>query len=352
MKNEKAEQKSITKIAFEKCKKSAQGLSWHLCFFAFVTILCLCLGYVAPDTIFLSIPFLVIPAFFSFLSNNACSEFAPNRPTSSFAMFRMYFSRLFFGVFRIITDFFKALLAFVISTTACGLVAGIFIFPANDEYVAFIEGLDPEISFSDLFTEYGKFALNNESFMRVMSIIAIVSLAVATVEFIHQISKNSIKLFFNLTTNIPMLVPQLTIVHKEVMKSNKKEFFKEYFKATWFLHLLLIIGLSCGYLLNFLVIGSGDLFEGLVLSLAAALIFTLPLMNYYSHVLTTIYLKFSSSYAESFVSSSLKIFEKFKNTNELTQEEKQAIEKAINDAKEKLEKDKQTTEEENKKSHE
>lgn len=340
MKKEKTVKKSISKIAIERCQKTRKGLSWHLCFFALVSILCFCLGYINQVTLFLTIPFLVIPSLFSFIAINAYDNKKELEGVTPFATFRMYFSRVFFGGFRVITGFFKAILSFIISSIVLSIVAGFAILPNIPEYNELVNSLPDNISTADIFEEYSKFATSNETFSKVISILLVIALFCAAITFIHHIFHNSIKYYYNFTTRMPLVAAQLNITHKEVMFKHKKEILKDYFSATWFLHIILLISFAGGFAINYFALNSFDIGEIFVLGLALALVLILPFMNYLSYALMAIHLKYKTAYVDETLATSLKLMEKFKNNKVLSEEDKKEFDKFINDFKKEAEKEK------------
>ena len=353
MKNEKIKKEKLDKKTQEFLEKFHKGLTWELCFFIVASLLSLCLAYLTIDSLFLTIPFLVLPAFFALLTINTAAIYSTNNDSPSiWNAFRMYFSPFFFGAFRIITSFFKALLTFIVSVAGLGIIAGTAILPLNDEYAAFVDSLSPNIETSDLLNQYQQFMMSNDFFKEVTMFITITSLFAAAVMFIHQISKNAVKVFYNLTTKMPMAVPQLNNVHKEVLFINKKAFFKEYFRSTWFLHLLLLVGLFGGFAINYFAIGNGNIADSFVIGLALALLLVSPFLNYFSYVLTGMYAHFSKDYFESFFKTSFELINKLKSENKINDEESKAIAEAINNAKKEVDESKTSEENKDKKSHE
>ena len=352
MKNKKTGKIKLDKKTQEYLEKFHSGLTWELCFFIVISLLSLCLAYLSVDTLFLTIPFLVLPAFFALITINGSAVFVPDKKSPSiFSSFRMYFTTFFFGGYRIITGFFKSLLAFVISAAGLGTFAGVAILPFNDEYVSFVESIPLDTPTADVVEQYREFALNNEFFGEVATIISIISLFAAAVMFIHQMSKNAVKFFYNLTAKMPLPVPQLNMVHKQVWAKNKKAVRKSYFKMTWFLHLLLIAGMLGGFAINYFAIGNHNISDSFVIGLALGLLLVTPFLNYFTYVLSGVFAQMSSDYLQFFFTTSFDLINKLKSENKINEEQSKEIEKAINDAKEDLKKYKEDIKDKDKKSH-
>ena len=203
----------------------------------------------------LIIPLLVLPFFFAcYLSHLDLLKDKTLTFKSHWRNFFLFFVPPFNSSFRFWKSFFKSLLVFIIAMTAISFIYQFFISDADFEYIYntfynLQDALyDTEVEFSE---EYLANILkeNNYLLANYLLIAFDIPFLVAVLAFIYFISKSSISIYFKLhfKSSNPMLL-KMTI--NDIIRKNRKTYFKNYLTLNWPLFVLLAIGFTLGLIIS------------------------------------------------------------------------------------------------------
>ena len=336
------------KDVFAETRKSRQGFSLHLFFFALFTILSLMLAYVAPLSLIITIPFIIVPSYFAFTSVNAIKGKKNAQNVGFFTMFRNYFSILFFGGYRLLFGLLKAFITYVASNFIIILVYDLTIFSKSQDFQDFMKIVEESTDPNALNEAYNKFVnsiLTNPEIQKWIYLSLAISFALASIVFIHHIFKHSIKMRRNLFSPNAIPTRQFNFVERKVRKDNRKFIWGSYIRTSWFIQVLIVLAASGGLVLSYFFLKDFRPEQALVISLFLMFIVTLPLMNYISKLQDMLFFILLPAYEVTFTTLTLDLLNKYKDKIGLEEEELKKLEKLLNVPKDQI---KEETKEEKK----
>lgn len=317
---------SIIKEGFKEAKNRFVIVSLPLSFFALLTILAFILGFIAPITFILTIPFIIIPSFFAV---SAINTIAPNQNTHEgigfFIMFRAYFSQLFRGGYKVIIGLLKALVVFIISSVILSAILSTTILNKDSSYIEFVNHINAMTDANEIAAELAKFLETNKTLNNLMVIINGCSTFLALYIFMHHFAINSIKYNYNFVSKLPLPMQDLNLIQKTVIKQNRKNFYKDYYKATWFLGLILVLGYAAGFLFPYFFINNIDMIQISVVGMFVSFIFLLFFVPYFLSVSQIIFAKYRENYVETLIELTKKSLEELTKTKSITAEKEKEI---------------------------
>ena len=316
--------------------KHRRGIPMHLFFFIMFTLLSLMLAYVAPYTLLLTVPFVLAPSYFAYTSVCIAKETKQAEEISFFRMFKVYFSNLFFGGYRLLLGLLKFLGAYV----GCEMVL-IFIFDATifskiPGYSALAEKLVSSTDYTAVFEEYYSFITSNETMIKFTMLATLISLVFGSFFFIQHIGKHSVKIRRNLFRKPPLPSAQVTYVYKRVRREHRGQMIKDYFKLAWFYQLLIVLAGAGGVCLSFFALKNVDAFQGAIISLALMFIVSIPLINYISKMQDLMFISLSRDFEEANVRLTLQLFERYKERIDISDEDLSKIKELLEQTKQEL----------------
>lgn len=337
--NKKTKDKSTFQVTREALKIDRRGFSMNLFWFAFLTIASLCLAYVFVETLVITIPFVVIPSYFAFSSVNSMKETKDHENMGFFVMFRTYFSKLFFGGYRVISGLLKSLVAYILGE-AIIVVGCETIFLRNDPAYQVFEKKIAELGVSDVDTllkETENFVSGNQTYANIIFLSSTIALAIALFVFVVHMTKHSIKMKRNFFTKQVMPMKEFSIIDKKVRRENKKSYSYDYFRGFWFVHLIQLVVSLCGVAIGFYFIKDLDVAKTFVIILFLMFIVTLPMFNYISKCNEVMYLAYAQEYEETAIKMTLEFLTKYKEKIGIADEDAKKIEDMLNNSKQELE---------------
>lgn len=330
--------KTVFKEAFSATLKAKKGFSMSLFWFAFLSILSLCLAYVRSFTLFVTIPFVIIPSYFAFVAMNSMDKMPTGETIGFFLMFKTYYSRFFFGCFKVISGFLKSLLTVIVSYGVINAVMELTYFSKDSEFSALMDKVLDGSNLSEAAEQIELFTSSNPTFAKLSFVAMVVSLMLGVIVFLHHLAKNSPKLDFDFYRKQPIPMREFGFVDHEVRHKHKKEFGGELFKCTWFMYLIIIISFATSSVIELFVFRTINPDHAFVLGLGICLILSLPFMNYISNVYHAIYFRLAGVYEETFVKATLELLNKYKEKIGMDAEEVKKIEEMLNLEKKKVDK--------------
>lgn len=337
MKNSK---NSITKTAFKMARERLVILSLPLAFFAILTFGVLMLSFFFPILLFVGVPFIVIPSFFAVAAiNTISSNENVHEGIGFFIMFRAYFSQIFRGGYKVIFGFLKALLTYVVSSSILIAIFSATILNKDPEYIAFIEQINAITDPNQISQLLLNFVDTNQTFNTILFISDTVGSFLAFYIFMHHFSINSFKYNYNFTSKMPLPMQDLNLIFKDVLKRTRKDFYKEYYKSTWFLGLILIIGFAVGVLIPYFFINNIDVVQINTIGLGLSFTLLLFFVPYFVNVSNLIFAKYRPMYFETLIDLSKKSLEELKKNNAISEDKEKEILSVIESQKDEDDKD-------------
>lgn len=317
---------SIVRMAFAESKKRYLIDSLPLMFFALIAIAFLMLGFFFPPTLFISIPFFIIPAFFGISAVNSIAYNINTREgLGFFIMFKAYFSQTFRGGYKVLFGFLKGLIVFVACSSILSIILTNTLLLNDPEYIQLINSMQSTDDIDALLDAFNVFTQTNTTFLKIVYIDSIVSFLFGSYAFLHHFSANAIKYNYNFCASMPLPMHDLNLIHKLVVKENKKQYWKDYFSCFWFLGIIYIIGYAAGTLVSYFFIPGIDMLQAIVLGLFCSLILLILFIPYYLCASQLLFNKYRSKYVDTLIEMSKKSLEELKKTNKITEEKEKEV---------------------------
>lgn len=339
-----AKTKSFSALALERTKKTFAKKSTILAALVLMCMISLALALLSPITLFLTLPLLVFPSIFAFISVNAAlEENIPSGAMSFFLLYRTYFTVNFVGCFKLIIGFLKAILCFFILTVICSIIGTFFIQNIDPQIIdtlISITEIEDELKFAE---EFANFLNSGNSFATIVEVTSYVSFGGAYLLFVHHTMINGIKYYMNLLSRTPIFARDLNTIFGVTFKKIKKQFYKDYYKSVWLLPIVLALGFAGGICLGKFVFNL-DIALNIVIGWFGSFILILPFIPYYFDLTLIIFKKYQPTFVNTFIDLSIQtINEMKKNENIVDEKEKEILDflekqKAENEKKEKDEK--------------
>jgi len=321
------------RLVLDETFKTRRGMPMHLFFFVLFTLLSLMLAYVFPFSLVLTVPFVIAPSYFAFSAVSVAIDAKHGDEVTFFRMFRVYFSNLFFGGYRLLLGLLKSLGAYVGCEAVLIFIFDATIFSKIPGYSALAEKLVSTTDYSAVFEEYYEFITSNETMVKFTMLATVISLVFASFFFIQQVGKHSLKIRRNLFRKPPLPSAQVTYVYKTVRKEHRGELIKTYFKCAWFYQLLLVVAGAGGVLISFFLLKNIDAFQGAVVALGIMFIVSIPFFNYLSKMHDLLYISLAKDFEETNMRVTLQLIERYKEKIDISEEDLNKIHELLDASK-------------------
>lgn len=314
-------------------RKDRNGMSMQLFSFVIITLLCLMLAYVLPFSLVVTIPFVIMPAYFGFTSTNIAQKTKGGENVSFFRMFRVYFTQLFFGGYRLLFGFLKSFAAYAGSLVVILTIFESTLFTTVPGYNAILQKIASTTDVNSVFEEFMDFMSSNELMLKYMSIATSFSLLLAVFFFIQHVGKQSVKMRRNLFRQPPLPVAQINYVYKFVRKENRSDLIRTYFKTAWFYQLIIVLAGAGGVLINFFLLKDYDGTQGVVISLVLMLLVSIPFLNYIAKMQDLIFISLSNKFEETNIRVTLELLNRYKDKINISEEDAKKIQEVLEETK-------------------
>lgn len=326
----KTKQNSILKSGFKEAGKRFVIVSLPLSFFALLSIVSFILGFMAPITFLITVPFIVIPSFFSVAAINTI---APNKNTNEglgfFIMFRAYFTQLFRGGYKVILGFLKSLGVFIVSSAILSAILTSTVLSKDPSYIEFMNQINTMTDANQIAESLTNFINTNVTFNNLMIVINGVSTLLASYMFMHHFAVNSFKYNYNFLSKLPLPMPDLNLIHKNFLRKYRRSFYKDYYKANWPLTIILLLGYAAGFLISYFFINNIDMVQMAVIGLFGSFIFLLLFTPYFLNASLITFSKYREKYVETLIDLTKQSIEEMKKTQTITEEKEKEVLKII-----------------------
>ena len=305
--------------------------------YVFMLACSLLLNILSGLTMFITIPFIVLPFTFAYVATLGGMEYAKAAPIISFFMFYpVYYQRLFFGGFKAIIGFLKGVLISIIFSTILTIILYYTYLRIQPGFAEILSEIDAAKDVAAMQSAMEKF-YNFEPANLTLKISTMTGSVFGAYTFIRHCLLNSEKFYLNLITKQPIPMKAASRIYAIAARARKKEFFKEYYGAVWYVGLwffLTLAGGAVGAMFLFNIDATRSLFIGLFVSL----ILLFPFIPYYFGVMNNIFLASHDDYSKASITLSERTLEDLKRTNQLNAEQQKLLEEELQRGKEEYEK--------------
>ncbi|MCH3909909.1 MAG: hypothetical protein LKF75_03635 [Bacilli bacterium] len=327
----KTAKKSIKDIAWGRYKKEWKKILPTSFNFFMVMAIVLAVGYFFPATLYITIPFVLVPFLFAYEMSSSYIKKGSPMNNQTFSRFYMsYYAPNFFGCYRIVYHFFLSLLWGLLASFIVACVYYLIAMNVSDSFVTAINYVMEQIEAGGNINNLSQYLSSNTAFLYYSNTVTAVQFGVGFYFFMHYMS------YYGLSPYIHMIV-----VGDNVRAANaimvggirlvKKDFWKDYYSALWPLLVLMIVGFLGGGALAML--WSGSVYDWLLIGFAGAGIFLTPFIPYYFYVMESLSQKYKGAFAKYSISLAQRTLKELEDAQRLSEGEAQALKKSIDDAK-------------------
>jgi len=329
-------------------KQSQKGLSTSLFFFAFFTILSLIIAYLLPGSLIVTVPFVIIPSYFAFTSSEAMKTARNGQETNFFVAYKVYFSQLFNGGYRVFIGLLKSLLVYFLTNVALVTVFEYTVFLKIPEFKKIVSKIGTTDNLVNVVEQYNNFLSTNDTVRGYMLLISSISVVAGAIMFIHHIAKHSPKMRRNILSKQPVPMRLFNLIEIRVKRKYGKRIFKYYLKGAWFIQLIIVLVGADGILISYFLLGGQDIGSVTIVPLFMMFVFALPFMNYISKMQDIIYTSLRYAYEDEYIAMSLEFINKYKDKIDIETKDLEELESLLKKEQEKNSEDKDKEDEEKK----
>ncbi len=326
----------IAKEAWKEYGKDFGAKSSLTAMYIFIIAVSLLLNILFPPTIILTIPFVVLPFTFAYqaaLFGLQLSKFAIIK--SFFAFYPFYFKVIFFGGFRALVGILKGILISLIVSSILTIILYYTFLRGQPGFAEILQEIEAATSIKQMETameHFYKFSPAN----LMMQIVTLSGSVLGTFVFIRHCLLNSEKFYLNLMTNNPLPIKALNRLYLVASHIRRKEFFKEYYGAVWYVGLFFLIVFAAASTASVFIF-KFEINRAIFIGLFVSLFLLFPFIPYYFSVLKMISFASGDDYSKASIHLTEKALTNLTLTNKLTPEEREKIEEELAKEKENLE---------------
>ena len=339
---------NVRKETSAKFKKHLSYNFSYGAFFAFIIIACFSLAYFFPSSLVLTVPLVIIPFTFAFQFNTSIDNTVINDQGFSLKrflnLFKVYFQRQFFGVYRLIGGFFKSLAVFAGCYVFISFIMVQTLIMKDAQIASLVASIQESGDLMNLEETFYNTLLENETFINSVYLAFAIAFYPALYMFMHHIGTHSVKIHLSVASGQKMMMGEVHYIHKMGFPSFRRMFYKDYYKTVWWFIPVTAILYYGGMLVIYFFLYKTP-FEMAIVGAALALLFISFFAPYYFSCIETLFIKYQDKYIEASISQSVKALNELKAHNQMSKEEEEEIEKYINQTKELLAKSQEETKE-------
>lgn len=276
--------------------------------FGAILMLSLILGYFFTLSFLVTIPLLIIPSAFALaITTISLNANIPYSIRSFFKSIKMYFSKEFMGVYRVIIGLLKALLVFAI------IYVGIFSFVLtilvyqDQTLIHMLNTNTPQVDIMNYIATNGIYIKTSYLFFSA-------AITAATLMFIHHLVVNTLKISLNVHSTKPIEMAKINILFRFEFKYFKSTFYRHYLKHIWYIYLIFVLAAAGGFIFNYYFI-SKELEKCITFGYIVAFLIFTYLIPYIVNVVEFIYLTNYDEFMKASLKASNDILNKVKQTD-------------------------------------
>ncbi len=336
---------SITKQAFKIYHANLSSYLSISSIFGTIALLCFVLAYFFPISLILSVPIIFSPSIFalqaSLMSLNSKEEGSPIK--IYFKYFGLYFTSLFRGGYRSLIGLIKALAALSIITTLVAIPISIVAYQTIPELKDII------VNNATLTPEQLDAIILNNNLLKYGSMFAVGGgLLAGSYFYIHHLFAHSLIYASMLHTNEPLVMRAYSYIFRIVFSYFRRTFYKEYYKAVWWLIIIYIIGYCLGFSGLLLLKKDFIYYSPQIIGLAGGFILILFFLPYVFNVVELILINHIDEYNRANMNATMTLVNQLKAKGGLSPNEEEEITKTLNKLNTDINKDNKGNEDEKK----
>ena len=321
----------LTKMAFRNYK-AAPLSSWLLGLATAILIAAiLAIDLVAPLLCLLTFPLIILPIVFSgILQHIYLRQQGQLTIRGSLVSFGLYFTPIFRGTFRYLFSLLKSIILFIIVEMTISFITSMIYQATSVQFVEMMNGLYETLYSESISLEKINELLmaNNALLFNYLAIVLIPSYSIATLFLIYNVSKNSITSYF-LADNKKGNPSLARYVYADVLRQKRFKLLKDYWTLNWPLYLVLLIGFGGGAVLGYF--WKQDLITMLVCGNVIGALLTMFVFPFYFANQEALYEKYKIYFDRGIKNVTNYMLQNIQRNIDLSNEEKERLEKTLMD---------------------
>lgn len=298
--------------------------------FTMVLIAVLALGLWVSQSLYLTVPFIVLPFFFAYqMATDYLRRGNAITNRQFFSYYGGYFSMPFTGCYRVIRNF---LLALAISLLGGILVGLTYYLIASSVSPAFQNSISTlyDLTQNSNVGEVNNFLLSDLHLVYFYNTIALSEGFILFYAFIHLLAGYGLNPY--LRSIISGASPRVcNAIYAGGLRLVRGAFLKDYYRCLWLGCVLLLVGYGAGMGLGFLWSGSANVLG--VCGLAGAALLVSFYIPYYFNVVSLLADKYHASFADYSIQMAQSTLAELEKNRKLSEQEAADLEKTIASAK-------------------
>ena len=318
---------SIDKQIRQNYLKNFVSKSSLVAVFALFVIVCLLVAYFLPFTLFFTIPLLLLPLLAGLIAENLSANTKPSSTRNMLLGFRIYYSKQFFGIFRVLEAILKTMIVYMMISSVLTIILHLTVGMSDPTYASLVNSIITDRNIEDLNGKIQEL-LGNSTFIFIENIAEIAAIGLASYMMVHHVLTHSIKVFYNLLGRNILSAPAVNVIHRRAFPNFRKYFYRDYYSSFWYLIIIYVVFYVGGALLGLLVLnraGSESAIIGLFFSLIGT-VFFLPIVFDTMQVIFSIY---SLYYIQALMHHAQQLKSIFGEKTVFSQEEMDMIDKSV-----------------------
>ena len=285
-----------------------------------------------PGLVIITFPFIILPLIFSATMQHLMVHHGANITlTGSFRSFFLYFRQAFFGSFNYVISLLKAIIIFIGVELTVSFTASFFFQAFSKDFVDAMNYMYAVLETNDVTMETleGVLTMNNGILAVYLSIIVVPAFFIAILFLIYFISRYSVSIYMRFRARA-INSRFVRFVYSDVVKRKRGEMLKDYLSLNWPLFLLLIIGFAGGAVLGFY--WQHDFITMLTCGMVLGAFLSSFFLPFYFPNQEALFDKYEVDFKNGANNIAQMLVKNIQNDIEISQEEKERLEKAIADA--------------------
>lgn len=323
---------NIARKAFETYQKYlANKLAASFSFTIFV-LGSLAIGLLGSYLFIILIPIVVLPLFICLqLVNSAFAKGMPLTQKNFFGFYRSAFTPTMSGSYQVLSSFLKAALLYFGLSFAVVFIMTQVLITRDASFASEIDSMAALIANGGLQEAIAAYE-SNPNIIYISTISTLISGGLGLLAFLHLIGRNAI--VPHLAISMAALPGRIAYsVHRQGLKIFKHGFNVDYYKSVWFGAPLILIGFAGGVLATYFF--TSDLYLILLSGFAGAFLVLTPFLPYFFDVIEEIFKKYKDRYLQVSIDQAKKVYDEIKIASDMNEEQRQEIDRLINDLKKK-----------------
>ena len=315
----------MIKDTFSVYKKKFRDISALLALYCLIISLCFILIYVAPVSLILLIPFIIVPFTFSLQLN--ISRIINNLPYSArdfFSCYLNYFSRKYYGIYASIKGLLKYLITYFIFYSLVETILLYTVGYKDPALVSLIESINTYSSIQEYYNFLYNQLLQNNTFLFINCIAYAVGTFFALVVLFNHLSIYSFAATMMPYTGFDSMNAKMFV--RSFFRNFKKTFYKETFKATWFILLSFALCYVGGFVLAFYLMPNPGFFFIVTVALFFSFIINFIFIPYLFIFSDLLYKRLAPSLMKLAIDSTLNEYDAIMKDKNIPQEVKDNVE--------------------------